>query len=192
MKFETVTVTQRRNIGNYEHIEITTTARIEEGEDFVSAAMTARTYVEAVLHMPLEAVKAHQEPVKTEPVTYDEETKQNLPVSEVKGKKERKARTTKPKVEEVKEEDAFNGQDIPPVIEEKKEIPVVKYDRGMDAHKSMLSSYLTKNFPEWKSFKVKTKQQVIDFNSSLHGKDFLDGKGMMLDSFKDILSGFYA
>lgn len=188
MKFETVTVMQRKNMGNYEHIEITTTARIEDGEDFVSAAMTARTYVDAVLNMSLHDMEAKKEPVG--PVTYDEETKQNLPVAEVKEKKERKARTTKPKVEEVKAEDSFNGQDIPPVIEEKKELPAVSYDRGMDAHKTMLSSYLTKTFPNWKV--AKPKQQIIDFNASLHGLAFLDSNGIVLQSFKDKLDSFYA
>lgn len=183
MKFETVTVMQRKNIGNYEHIEITTTARLDEDEDFVSAAMTARTYVDAVLNMPLEAIKTKEEP---------KEIKEEVTAEAV---KEKKTRAKKGKTEEVtakevitEENTLATGQEIPPVIEEVK--AAVKYDRGLDAHKGMLSAHLTKTFADWKTKQAKDK--IIAFNSSLHGKDFLDKDGNMLNSFKGLLSGFYA
>ena len=33
MKIETISVMQRKNLGNYEHIEISASARLEDNED---------------------------------------------------------------------------------------------------------------------------------------------------------------
>lgn len=187
MKFETVTVTQRKNMGNYEHLEITTTARIDEGEDFVAVAMTARTYVDAVLNMPLDAVQAKQEPV-----TFDEETKQNLPVSEIKAKKEKKARAKKDatatQTQAATEE--VVAADIKESVKEEKKKPYVKYDSNVAEHKSIFGGYLNKTYGNaWKE--AKPKEEIQSFTKALNGKEFLDGAGQIVESFLNEVHSFF-
>lgn len=201
MKFETVTVTQRKNMGNYEHLEITTTARIDEGEDFVAMAMTARTYVDAVLNMPLDAVQAKQEPV-----TYDEETGQNSPVSEVKEKKEKKPRAPKNVAKATQQsgqkdlgastEDSQkdgSGQIVPTSASHSKsenKKPYVKYDSNVAEHKSIFGGYLNKKYGNaWKE--AKPKEEIQSFTKALNGKEFLDDAGQIVESFLNEVHSFF-
>jgi hypothetical protein len=63
----------------------------------------------------------------------------------------------------------------------------VKYNRDLDTHRQLLSSYLNKSHPTWK-----TKEGVKEFSSSLVGKPFLDNSGNIIDPFKKELSDFFA
>lgn len=40
MKIETITVMQRKNLGNYEHIEISASAKVEENENANQSMLT--------------------------------------------------------------------------------------------------------------------------------------------------------
>lgn len=175
MKFETITVMQRKNLGNYEHLEITTTVTLEEGEDFVASAMTARTYVEAVLNMPLDDIKKKEEPKE---VVKEEEAVAEAP------KKEKKTKAKKADTLE-------SGQEVPPVIEEKKapKAKNVVYNRTIEAHKNLLSAHLGNNFPGWKA--AKPIDAIKAFTASLEGKEFLDEQGNVVDSFNDLLKEFF-
>lgn len=187
MKIETIYVLERLNTGNYNHLELSATAKIEDGEDAFSAMLSLKTLVNAALTGKAESIKV--ETAKVKEVVPEV-------VKEEESKKERKPRTTKPK-EEVKSEvvDTLpEGQAIPPVIEEAKEEvkskPAIKYSRAVEAHKTLLSSTLTTNFPSWKT--SKPKEEIISFTTSLEGKDFVDENGIVLESFKKVLSGFFA
>ena len=174
MKFETVTVTQRKNIGNYEHIEITTTAKIEDGEDFVSVAMTARTYVDAILNMPLGTVEEKKEPVVAD---------------EPKVKKEKKSKKVKEEVATVEEETPKAE-----VVEEVREEPKVKAKSKATPYsadnKHILQSYLTQKYGEaWKS--VKPRHEIVEFTSKLPGQDFLDEEGNILPTFLEHIHSFF-
>lgn len=159
MKVETITFLERKNLGNYEHIELSASAKLEEGEEALTAMLALKTLVSTALTAKAEEVK----PVEVKP----EEPK----VEEVKEKKTR-AKKEKPVVEEVKEEAPVSA---------------IPYDRNVEAHRQMLSAYLTKEHPTWK-----TKEGIKEFSASLVGKDFLDFEGMIVESFKKLVSEFFA
>jgi pyruvate-formate lyase len=170
MKIQTITYMQRKNLGNYEHAEISASAVITEGEDEADAVIKLMAYVDAALNKEIKAIAAPVEAVvETAPV----ET----------AVKEKKTRSKKSKEEGVEATDSFNGQDIPQVIT----VDEVKYNRDLDTHRQLLSSYLNKSHPTWK-----TKEGVKEFSSSLVGKSFLDNSGNIIDPFKKVLSDFFA
>ncbi len=189
MKIETIYVLERLNTGNYQHLELSATAKIEDGEDPITAMFNLKMLVNSALNSKMDELPT---------VKYQELSGAKEVVAAIKAeveveapKKEKKPKAKKevvaaPVVEEAVQEEA---EEVSPVVEEKKEVPAVQYDRGLDVHKSMLSSYLTKTYEDWKCYHP--KQKIIDFNSTLHGKDFLDEEGKMLQSFKDLLNGFY-
>jgi pyruvate-formate lyase len=170
MKIQTITYMQRKNLGNYEHAEISASAVITEGEDEADAVIKLMAYVDSALNKEIKAIAAPVEAVvETAPV----ET----------AVKEKKTRSKKSKEEVVEATDSFNGQDIPQVIT----VDEVKYNRDLDTHRQLLSSYLNKSHPTWK-----TKEGVKEFSSSLVGKPFLDNSGNIIDPFKKELSDFFA
>jgi len=191
MKIETIYVLERKNLGNYEHIEMSATAKIEENEDALASMLTLKTLVSAALN----GKAAEIANTKVDgPVTYDEETKTNLPVEEVKAKKARAKKAADvtqiaPSTEEVVgksiNQSALVEENVKTAAKK-----VVKYSRSIDAHKTLLSSTLTTNFPNWKTSKEKT--EIVAFTTSLEGKDFVDEDGIIVESFKQVLSGFFA
>ncbi len=186
MKIETISVMQRKNLGNYEHIEISASAKVEDGEEAFAAILSLKTIIHAALEGKAQEkkeelpVEVPQEPELVDPV------KEETPV--------RAKRGPKAKVKPVTTEtvDAFNGQDIPPVIPEEAKKPKSKnilYTRSLETHKNTLSIYLTNTFPGWKA--SKPKEEIIAFTGSLEGKEFLDESGEIVESFKKVLSGFF-
>jgi hypothetical protein len=170
MKIETITVMERKNLGNYEHIEISASAKVEEGDDAYSSLLALKT----IVHAALEGKALEVKPVESVgPVTYDEETKTNLPVEEVKEKKKR----AKKEKEEIT---------VDAVIPEKKESPAIPYNRDLDTHRQLLSSFLNKNHPSWK-----TIVGVKEFSMGLVGKPFLNNDGAVVESFAKLLSDFF-
>jgi hypothetical protein len=175
MKIETITVMERKNLGNYEHIEITASAKVEENDDAYSSLLTLKTLV----HAALEGKAATMTSVPTAKV---EEVKHEI-VEEVTAPavKEKKTRAKKEIVEEVT---------VEAVIPEIKAAPVGKnvviYNRDLDTHRQLLSSYLNKNFPNWK-----TTEGVKEFSISLAGKHFLNDDGAVVESFAKLLSDFF-
>lgn len=168
MKIQTITYMQRKNLGNYEHAEISASAQITEGEDEAEAALKLMEYVGAALNNELKAIPKVEAVVEAAPVEAP---------------KEKKTRSKKSKEEVVETTDTFAGQDIPQVIT----VDTVKYNRDLDTHRQLLSSYLNKSHPTWK-----TKDGVKEFSSSLVGKSFLDNTGNITSDFKKVLSDFFA
>lgn len=165
MKIQNITVMLRKNLGNYEHLEVSVSADVEDNEDAQVAMDKLKKFVAKAIETKPEAEEA------TPPVPQED------------APKEKKARVKKTK--EVTE-DPFLGQDVPPVIETPKAKNVVVYNRDLDAHRQLLSSYLSKTHPTWK-----TKEGVKDLSASLVGKHFIDDEGNLVPSFKDILGNFF-
>jgi len=171
MKIETITVMERKNLGNYEHIEITASAKVEENDDAYSSLLTLKTLV----HAALEGKAATMTSVPTAKV---EEVKHEI-IQEVTAPavKEKKTRAKKEIVKEIT---------VEAVIPEKKESPAVSYNRDLDTHRQLLSSFLNKNHPSWK-----TTEGVKDFSMGLVGKPFLNNDGAVVESFAKLLSDFF-
>jgi len=174
MIIDTISYTERKNFGNYEHGELTATAKIEEGENKDICVHNLIQFVRGALQGKQEI----KEEVKVEEVVKEEPKTEEVKVEEVKAPaKKTKAKKVK---EEVKEE----------VVVEEVKAPKstnIPYDRNQDTHRQLLSSFLTKNYPSWK-----TKEGIKEFSASLVGKEFLDAEGNILESFKKEISGFFA
>ena len=166
MKITTITYMERKNKGNYEHEEISASANVDDGESFALAMASLKNAVHSVLHgIVIELPKAEEIiPEVTAPAV-----------------KEKKTRAKKEIVEEVT---------VEAVIPEIKAAPVGKnvviYNRDLDTHRQLLSSYLNKNFPAWK-----TTEGVKEFSISLAGKHFLNDDGAVVESFAKLLSDFF-
>lgn len=184
MIVDQITYTKRMNEGNYNYSELTVTASLEEKD----SPLESFEKLKALVHKAL--TSSEKLDYEKEEVESSVETKNDpwANVSEVKSeeavvadpapqKAVKKKSPAKKKVEEVKEE---------VVVVEETKTNYVKYNRDLDAHRQLLSSYLTKSFPTWKS-----KSGLKDFSLSLSGKDFLDENGLIIDSFKTILSDFF-
>ena len=177
MKIDIITVTERKNKGNYEHIEISASAKVEDGEDAMSAMLTLKTYVATALmeNLPtgLEQAKVFMEAKEQEVIA--------TPV------KEKKTRAKKEKTEEVTVEAV-----IPPVIEEapKKDPKVVTYDSNIAEHKSIFGGYLAKKYDtKWKT--VAPAEEIKAFTASLNGQPFLDDAGNILPVFLEQVHTFF-
>lgn len=166
MKITTITYMERKNKGNYEHEEISASANVDDGESFALAMASLKNAVHSILHgIVIELPKAEEIiPEVTAPAV-----------------KEKKTRAKKEIVEEVT---------VEAVIPEIKAAPVGKnvviYNRDLDTHRQLLSSYLNKNFPNWK-----TTEGVKEFSISLAGKHFLNDDGAVVESFAKLLSDFF-
>jgi hypothetical protein len=178
MRIETITVMERKNLNNYEHIEITASAKVEENDDAYSSLLTLKTLV----HFALEGKAATMTSVPTAKVEeVKHEAVEEVTVPAVKEKK------TRAKKEIVQEITAI------PVSDEKSNIleapvgkNVVIYNRDLDTHRQLLSSYLNKNHPSWK-----TTEGVKEFSMGLVGKPFLNDDGAVVESFAKLLSDFF-
>jgi len=184
MKIDTITVTERKNKGNYEHIEISASAKVEEGEDAFSAMLTLKTYVATALmeNLPIKQEEKPLEVVKVNNVNGEE-----VPVlSDGTSPKTKKAKKTK--VEVVEE----TQQEVPPVIEapKKKEPKVVVYDSTIPEHKSVFAAYLSKKYDtKWKT--VAAPEEIKKFTASLNGQPFLDDSGDILAVFLEQVHTFF-
>ena len=172
MKIETITVMQRKNLGNYEHLEISASAKVEEGEQALTAMLSLKTWVQAVLEAKAEEISTPA-PVVEEVIA---------PVVKEK----------KPKAKKEKEPEVIVESEIPPVIQEpkKKEVKTVAYDSTIAEHKSILAGYLSKKYDTaWKT--VAPAEEIKAFTSSLNGQPFLDDVGNILPVFLEEIHTFF-
>jgi hypothetical protein len=166
MKIETITVMQRKNLGNYEHIEITASAKVEEGEEALTAMLSLKTFVEIALVAKATEIQPPakvEEEVKPEPV-------EEAPKKEKKPKKEKVVET--------------------PVVEAPKKEKVTAYDSSIPEHKSIFGGYLAKKYDNsWKT--SHPVEDIKAFTASLNGVDFLDQDGKIVESFLNLVHGFF-
>lgn len=175
MKLDTITWTERLNTGNYNHFELTASAKIEDTDNALTAMLELKHLVAMALRNELSV--------------YKTETKEEVPAEEVTAPavKEKKSRTKKEKTEEVTAEAV-----IPPVIEElkKKESKAVTYDSTIAEHKSIFGGYLAKKYDtKWKT--VAPAEEIKAFTASLNGQPFLDDAGNILPVFLEQVHTFF-
>jgi hypothetical protein len=206
MKIETIFVMERKNLGNYEHIEMSATAKVEDGEDAYSAMLSLKSVISMAIVAKLATVTVDREALKfaSEATPGAKEAIKEL-VKETIAPKARAKRNVAKDIVEVGQKDLGEqtqdtskdglGQtvqnDVSPSKEEKpKATKITKYDSNVPEHKSIFGAYLAKNYGDtWK-----TKAPVADikaFTASLNGKDFLDDKGSMVESFLGLVNGFF-
>lgn len=180
MKIRSITFTQRFNMGNYEHIEITAMADIEEQEAADTAMQSLKTFVQTALNKKVEEIKAPVEEVKPEPVV-------EAPKKEKKAKKEKAVETT---IETV-----IKPSELPPVepdgfISKPVGKNVVIYNSNLAEHKSIFGGYLTKKYENsWKT--SHPADEIKSFTASLNGKHFLDNDGKIVESFLNLVHEFF-
>lgn len=171
MKITTITYMERKNKGNYEHEEISASANVDDGESFALAMASLKNAVHSVLHGIVV-----EEALKPAPV-FGTTPIPPVIVEEVVAPVAKKPRAKK-------------AAEVPETIENPVAAPVGKnvviYNRDLDTHRQLLSSYLNKNFPNWK-----TTEGVKEFSISLAGKHFLNDDGAVVESFAKLLSDFF-
>jgi hypothetical protein len=178
MKIETIYFLERVNKGNYENFEMSATAKVEDGEDAMTAMLALKTLVNAALISKVADMQATVTPV-TAP-------KEEVVAKEVKENKPKQTRTRKAKEEVV-------AAPVEAVVEEVKETPKAKKSKiapyGAD-NKAVLQSYLTQKYGEaWKTHRP--RNEIIDFTSKLPGMEFLDEDGNIVESFIKHISSFF-
>lgn len=181
MKVETITVMERKNLGNYEHVEISASARVEEGEDAYSSLLALKTVVHAALEGKAATVSAPT--VKVEEVK--QEVVEEVSTSVVKEKKTRAKKTAEAPVKDELSEVEPEGS-LPELPNEIKGPPSIPYNRDLDTHRQLLSSFLNSKHPSWK-----TTQGVKEFSMSLVGKPFLNADGEVIESFAKLVGDFF-
>lgn len=136
----------------------------EEPKKEVKAAVEKPKAATATKPKVTKAAKEEAE-AAVDAVVAEEETKEEVAVEET-------------VAEEVKEEPKKEKR----VIAKAKATP---YDRANESHKRLLSAFLDKSQPNWKSKEVIAKASKTSQLLSEAGEDFLDGDGVLLQSFKD-------
>lgn len=174
MKIETISVMQRKNLGNYEHIEISASARLEDNEDPSTALLKLKESVHNALEgihtiRPASEVNQAPEPVVEAP------------------KKEKKAKKEKAPVEVKQEEVTVEQEEVKPEPVGKN---VVIYNSNIAEHKSIFAGYLSEKYGNtWKT--ANTTEKIKEFTTSLNGKHFLDDDGKIVSTFLSEVHGFF-
>lgn len=183
-KFVEVRIDATINLGNYSSEKIGVTYVMAGGEDIFGAikmckdvvyGRTVATNVEVVVDQKSTATAVE----KKTPATATK--KKEAPAA---------ATATEPKQEETKAEEApvqaTETKEAAPTATAKRNIAKVKntvYNRNNEEHKRLLSAFLDKAFPTWKS--KDSIKKASEISSKLSEKeDFLDGEGVILESFK--------
>jgi hypothetical protein len=198
MKITTIKYMERKNLGNYEHEELSAEAVIGETEDYVASMLSLKDLVHNTLHGTLNkeiVAKAEVFDKIQDGINKMHETTLN-PVADLIPPKAKKkvakkvadVQATSPTIEE-----AVVVEDI--VSQSKEEVKakpskVTKYDSNVPEHKSIFGSYLAKAYGDaWKT--VAPKEDIKNFTASLNGLDFIDNNGIMVDSFLVTVKGFF-
>lgn len=177
MKIRSITFTQRFNMGNYEHIEISAVAEVEEQEAADTAMQSLKTFVQTALNKKVEEKTAPSpvEEVKPEPVV-------EAPKKEKKAKKEKVPAVIAPSELPPVEPEAFVSK---PVGKN-----VVIYNSNIAEHKSIFAGYLSEKYGNaWKT--ANTTEKIKEFTTSLNGKHFLDDDGKIVSTFLSEVHGFF-
>lgn len=202
---------KRKNLGNYEHEEISVEAVLAEGEDASEAVLELRKFVESSLDLKpitsgLVTEKVTLKPLGNEPAATANFVKE-APVKEKNSAPRTRKAAEKPAEapqEAAPSENTGGAQTVAepdtgkvqPPVESKTPVAstsiakgTVLYDATVKEHRSRFATYLGTTFPKWKT--AKPEPEIKAFSLGLHGKPFENAKGEMLDSFKAELAGFF-
>lgn len=175
MQFESVSFMSRLNRGNYEHDELSVSAKVEDGENI-------RNVIFEIKQVVYESLKGSvSTPSEKAPkVTKTVEPKVEEPKVEV--QTELPLAPAEEKLEEPKAEKKAKVKTEPKAKTVKAPKTTV-YDRELDTHKNLIGKWLDSSFRGWND-----KSTISKFGAAsraLSGKaEFLDESGEILESFK--------
>mgnify|MGYP001376863270 CR=1 FL=1 len=190
MQVLTIEYAYRKNLGNYEHEEVKLSASLESGdnvqESIANLKLLAFCSLQPVVNKQPEQPKLEEAitPTQQTEILNDNESKDNSK------KKSSKKGNKKSSEESSEKSEVIEASDIlEQVLEPKKfkKSEFAPYSRDNVHHKAMLTSYLNSSFPNWQK-----KEGIKDFSISLEGKDYVDSKGNIVDSFKALFIEFFA
>lgn len=182
MIIKTITYIERKNLGNFEFAELTSTAELKEGEDEVVAVEKLIAFVQASLKTEtLPLLSQEKYPVKETNIAEQVEPSFSNSVIEAPKKEKKSKKSTYKFVESVPETT---------IVEEAPKKPAIVYNSNVAEHKSILGGYLSKKYDNaWKT--AKPTQEIKDFTASLNGEEFVDTDGKIVDSFLELIHGFF-
>jgi hypothetical protein len=70
-----------------------------------------------------------------------------------------------------------------------KTTPHIKYDKAIPEHRSTLAAYLTATHPTWRNEEHAATRTTL--TNDLIGQDFLDSKGNIVETFKDLIATYF-
>ena len=169
MKLKNIEYTLRKNLGNFEYEELKLISELEAKDNELEAIASLKLMAFDSLN-PSPTIQPEQPKEEaimptqlTMELVYDKETSKDS------DKKSSKKASKKAVKEEVVKKSDFVG-----------------YDRESVQHKAMITSLLNSAHPEWRK-----KPGISDFSKSLVGKDFVDSKGEIAESFKALIAEFF-
>ena len=180
MKLNDISVTMRFNKGNYEHKEVTFTAKLDEHENPITVRMLLEKIcseddasiwpsvievplAQATLKIDAEAIAAPEKKIRTpKKIVALEETK----------------------AEEFPEQESEDQLKPIPPKRKTKAVVNTPYDRSSSVHTNLFSGLLDTHFPAWRT---SMKAQAKTVSVALEGQDFLDEDGSILEAFIDSL-----
>lgn len=165
--FTEVRVDATLNKGNYESEKVGVTFAMAEGDD-----------VFTVINLCKDVVYGRAVVGKTEP-------KKEI---KTEAAKEEAKTVIEAVVEEAKTEEVVESPKKETVKKERKvavKARATPYDRTNESHKRLLSAFLDKSQPNWKTKEMLSKASKISQKFSDDKEDFLDADGVPLVSFKE-------
>lgn len=205
MKIDTIGYTEKFNKGNYESVEVSFNAALAEGESAVDALHTLKNLAHNFFHtmnQPQGKNVPTDDKRTVEQIKAEETAKAESPKAEETKKAAPSRRGKKAEVKEGPKHEVQDGQEVPPVIptpaaEEMEEVEspfqapkdAIMYDLKIKDHRDRFAAYLNKAYPNWKT--ALPKEKLLAMSQELSGKAFEDSKGVMLESFKNIVSGYF-
>ena len=192
MKIETIFALERLNTGNYCHLEMSASAKLEPGDDEVASMITLKGLINTALLA--KACVTQEIKAKVEAVSEVRNTPAEVEKVAATPVKEAKKAPKKEKVAEVTAEAVEMPTNIPDVIvvkeEKKKAVKLVKYSSAIPEHKSIFGGYLAKKYQDtWKT--KDTSENIKAFTASLNGQDFLDDAGAIVPTFLELVHSFF-
>jgi hypothetical protein len=173
---------KRKNLGNYEHEEVSLSATPDEGQSGIEILKELKEIVDSFLN----SKDAGGTDLSQKPKSVEKENKNGS--KKESSKKVVKEESSEEEIsEEVDEEDSDSSdEDTEEELPKKKKATkktkakVTVYERSNTLHQKILGEYLDDNLPGWTK---KYAKQSRTTSNKMEGKDFLDQDGEILESF---------
>lgn len=195
---------RRRNLGNFEHLELEITDVIQEGSNATKVTKELMGFVKDALYdtgefahqvtskAPVAAATAPASKTAIVKEAKVPETKVEEKATETQAELPLETKAEENKVAEKKVETKVAEVKAPKKNVETKVVTkaskATAYDRLLDAHKNNLGVFLDSKFPSWRKPENLKKAGVA--SRELQGTEFLDGEGNVLESFKEAFSKY--
>lgn len=213
MIFDTLKYSERCVKSQYTFEELTVSACLENGDDVFKSIQSLKNVVKEGLLLLERSVLDIDPGMKAGPgvavnsladkaaiaedLKAEKEADKKAAKKEAKEKAAAEAKVADVKVETKAEEAKVEAKaevKVEAKVEETKEVPKEEkkksrlssvYARTNEIHKKVVGEILTKNFPGWDKPDRIGKAKTM--SETLNGKEFLDGEGLVLQSFTDQL-----